>query len=468
MPPPLWVKDAVFYQIFPDRFRNGDLTNDPPVVLPWNKCAVPRGFHGGDLAGITQGLDYLVELGVNALYLNPIFLSPSNHRYNTVDYYTIDPKLGKLDDFHHMLDEAHRRNMRVILDGVFNHCGRGFFAFSDVLENGADSPYTDWFTIKRFPVDAYGPGDAKDYLGWWNFKSLPKLNTANPRVRTYIMRIARYWIEQGADGWRLDVPNEIDDDDFWAEFRHVVKSANPEAYLVGEIWDAQPRWVGEGHFDGLMNYPLRTAVLGLLNEQISPTRYAVAIDQLLHTYAWENTLAMLVLLGSHDVERVLTMLGGDIQKAKLAAFIQFAYPGAPSIYYGDEIGLSGGKDPACRGGFPWDQRYWNQDLQGWYRKLTTLRREHAALRSGDYRTLLADDAASVYAFSRRDSQETLVGVINCAKDTRSATLPFPSIEWANIPAVKDLISGQVISLQQGSGIALSLPPNSALLLAHPA
>jgi glycosidase len=221
---PDWCKDAIFYQIFPDRFWNGDRDNDPPNVRPWGSIPTTWGFQGGDLRGIIQKFDYLLDLGVNAIYLNPIFQSTSTHRYNTTNYYKIDPKLGSLDDFHQLIALAHRNQVRIILDGVFNHCGRGFFAFNDILENQENSAYRDWFHIKHFPVNAYSPGDATDYLGWWGMKSLPKFNTKNPSVRKFIMDIARYWIEQGADGWRLDVPSEINDDSFWEEFRHVVKS----------------------------------------------------------------------------------------------------------------------------------------------------------------------------------------------------------------------------------------------------
>ena len=199
--------------------------------------------------------------------MNPVFAATSNHRYNTGDYYQIDPKLGTLADFRALIDAAHRNNIRIILDGVFNHCGRGFFAFVDVLENEANSAYKDWFSINHFPLDAYGNGDPPNYAAWWNHRSLPKLNTGNPAVRKYIFDVARYWIEQGADGWRLDVPNEIDDDAFWEEFRHVVKSANRDAYLVGEIWKVNPRWANDTHFDGLMNYPVRDALIPLLQGQ---------------------------------------------------------------------------------------------------------------------------------------------------------------------------------------------------------
>ncbi|HEB65204.1 MAG TPA: alpha-amylase, partial [Chloroflexi bacterium] len=236
MAAPAWIQDAVFYQIFPDRFANGEPANDPPNVEPWGAPPTLWGFQGGDLRGVMQRFEYLLDLGVTALYFNPIFLSSSNHRYNTYDYFRIDPKLGTLEDFHALLNLAHRHGVRVLLDGVFNHCGRGFFAFADVLENGEHSPYRGWFHIHRFPVDAFSPGKAQDYEAWWGFKSLPKFNTATQAVREYIFSVARYWLEQGIDGWRLDVPNGIDDDAFWAEFRRIVKRVNPRAALIGEIW----------------------------------------------------------------------------------------------------------------------------------------------------------------------------------------------------------------------------------------
>lgn len=449
---PDWVHDAVFYQIFPDRFRNGETSNDPPVVLPWNACATPKGFHGGDLAGVTQGLDYLLDLGINAIYLNPIFLAASNHRYDTMDYYRIDPKLGTLDDFATLIREAHRRNIRVILDGVFNHCGRGFFAFADVLENGAHSPYKDWFHIKHFPVDAYSSRELRDYEGWWNHKSLPKFNTSYPRARQYLLDVGRYWIEQGADGWRLDVPNEIDDDAFWAEFRHAVRSANPEAYLVGEIWDALPRWVGDGHFDGLMNYPFRTATLGLLGAHWTPERYMAFLAELVRTYPLEHSLGMYTLLGSHDVERVKTMLGGSRDKVKLASLLQFGHLGAPAIYYGDEIGLEGGKDPGCRGGFPWDERYWDHDLRAWFRKLAQARKGSGALTRGDFHAVYASDSQGVVAFERRHADETVIVTANASDSQRAVILPA----GGGASAAQNLLTGEHVPLEQGQ-IQITLP-----------
>jgi glycosidase len=379
---PSWVYDSIFYQIFPDRFANGDLSNDPPNKQPWGTPPDTFHFQGGDLAGITQKLDYLLDLGVNAIYLNPIFLSPSTHRYNTVDYYKIDPKLGTMADFKTFAATAHAKGFRIILDGVFNHCGRGFFAFNDILENDADSPYLNWFHIHRFPLQAYGAGKSTNYTAWWGYKSLPKFNTDHPPVRKYILDVAKYWIDQGVDGWRLDVPNEIDDDTFWAEFRRVVKSANPEAYLVGEIWDLDPRWVGENHFDGLMNYPVRNAILALLNGENPKTSFSSKMIKILQTYPYENILAMYSLLGSHDVERVYSLLGSSTEKTKLAHTLLFGLPGIPAIYYGDEVGLEGGRDPDCRRAFPWDEKKWQRTLQQHIRQLIQIRKAYPALRYG--------------------------------------------------------------------------------------
>lgn len=453
---PKWVRDVVFYQIFPDRFMNGDLDNDPPVVLRWDKAATLKGFHGGDLAGIAQRLDYLQDLGVNALYLNPIFQSPSNHRYNTLDYYKIDPKLGDMRDFSNLIKEVHSRGMRIILDGVFNHTARGFFAFDDILENGPDSPYLYWYSVKQFPLDAYSAGDAKNYLAWWNFKSLPKLNTANPQVRKYIMDVARYWIDQGIDGWRLDVPNEIDDDSFWDEFRHVVRRANPDAYLVGEIWDTQPRWVNDTHFDGLMHYPIRAGLLNLLNGVWDVAQFGKAIQEQLDAYPWENQMAMYVLLGSHDTERILTALHGNEQKVRLAALFQFAYPGAPAIYYGDEIGLQGGKDPACRGGFPWDRGFWNTELRGWYQKLAVTRRATSALRSGSYQVIKPLDEQPVYAFARILEKESVLVLMNAGDKPVSARVNAAEAGWSSVATLRSLLDNTNVDVKDGV-LEINLP-----------
>lgn len=454
---PYWVQDSIFYQIFPDRFCNGDPLNDPPNVQPWGSPPTVTGFQGGDLRGVTQKLDYLLDLGVNAIYLNPIFLATSNHRYNTTDYFRIDPKLGDQRDLLTLLDAAHRNNLRVILDGVFNHCGRGFFAFNDILENQEKSPYSGWFHINQYPVDAYSPGQATDYIAWWKFKSLPKFNTNSPSVRRYLLEVARHWVQLGIDGWRLDVPNEIDDDTFWAEFRYVVKSTNPEAYLVGEIWEDLPRWVGEGHFDGLMNYPFRTAVIGYLSKTLTASQFSEKIERLLQIYPRENVYAMYVPLGSHDTERIATMLDGDTAKIMMAFSLLFSYPGAPAVYYGDEVGLPGEKDPDCRRAFPWEPSSWREGLRSHVQKLAAYRRRYPCLRRGNFQRIFLDDSRGICAFMRSLGEEKIVAVYNASATRRTLHLPVMKIDWPDGRIIRDLLSsGEYIVA--GDVVNISLEP----------
>ncbi|UCH59502.1 MAG: glycoside hydrolase family 13 protein [Anaerolineales bacterium] len=455
---PYWVQDAVFYQIFPDRFANGDPKNDPPNVQAWGSPPTTSNFMGGDLRGIINHFDYLLDLGINCIYLNPIFHSPSNHRYNTSDYYKIDPKLGDMRDFKALLENAHQNNIRVILDGVFNHCGRGFFAFVDVLENQQDSAYKDWYHIKQFPVEAYTPGEATDYLAWWKIKSLPKFNTDNQQVRKYILDVARYWIAQGADGWRLDVPNEIDDDGFWGEFRQAVKEVNPDAYLVGEIWDQEPRWVGDDHFDGLMNYPVRKALLDVLTSSSADmSQFASNIESNLRVYKRENTFAMFVPMGSHDTERLLTILEGDIGKAKLAFLFQFAFPGAPAIYYGDEIGMMGGKDPGCRGSFPWDRNQWDTELHAWLKQLIVMRKRLPVLRRGNYQQILVDNRRRFFAFARTLGDSAVLVLLNLGATRRHVRIKVDSLGWEDGRILHSLLEQEEL-IVSGDSATVTIPP----------
>lgn len=460
---PSWVSDSIFYQIFPDRFANGDRGNDPPNVQPWGEKPTLQGFQGGDLQGIIDKLDYLVDLGVTALYLNPIFLSPSNHRYNTTNYYRIDPKLGTMDDFKRLLAAVHERGMRLILDGVFNHCGRGFFAFVDVLENGEHSPYQDWFHIHDFPLQAFSPGDAERYTAWWKFKSLPKFNTDNPEVRRFLFDVARYWIEQGADGWRLDVPNEIDDDSFWDEFRRQVKGVNPDAYLVGEIWEPDPRWVGEGHFDGLMNYPVRSALLELLQGG-SPRSFSDRVSELLTLYPEVHNRAHYVPLGSHDTPRIMTLADGEARKVCFAMSFVFCYLGAPAVYYGDEIGLEGGEDPDCRRAFPWQPEHWDHGMRDHVRHLAWRRRENPILTQGSFHAHFASDAARVLSFRRQHNGLSGLLVMNASGEAWQGTIPVgDELGWGTELALVDVLGGPGGSVRDGS-LALGLDGYAAAFL----
>jgi cyclomaltodextrinase / maltogenic alpha-amylase / neopullulanase len=460
---PYWVEDAVFYKIFPDRFANGDPEHIMESTLPWDAAPTLYGFQGGDLRGVIRKLDYLLDLGINAIYFNPIFQATSTHRYNTSDYFKIDSKLGDLRDFQALLSVAHQNGVRVILDGVFNHCGRGFFAFNDLLENQEHSPYKDWFHVNRFPVRAYSPGEAEDFQAWWGYKNLPKLNTANPAVRKYILNVARYWIDLGIDGWRLDVPNEINDDDFWADYRQVVKISNPDAYLLGEIWDGDPHWAGERKFDGLMQYPVREGIIKWLTGQETTLQFAERVEKLLTQYPRENVYAMYLLLGSHDTERILTLLNNDVAKVKLAFLFQFAYPGAPAVYYGDEIGMEGGKDPGCRRTFYWDPTCWKQDLRHWVKQLIQLRKSHPALRRGEYKRIWMDAARSCYAFGRTLGESKVMVVMNASSTRRQVRIPVSGLDWQDGKIVHNLLdSGEYIV--SGEFLPVSLPAWSGLML----
>ena len=460
---PYWVQDAIFYQIFPDRFFRveGEPTHDH--FQTWGDPPTTRGFQGGNLRGIIAKFDYLLDLGINALYLNPIFSSAANHRYHTNDYYLIDRTLGTMSDFKALLDVAHSNGVRVVLDGVFNHTGRGFFAFEDVLDNNSESRYKEWYIIHKFPLDAFGAGKSTTYEAWWGLKDLPKLNTKNLDVRKYLIEVSRYWIEQGIDGWRLDVPNEIDDDAFWAEWRSVVKAANPDAYTVGEIWDGDPRWVGDTHFDGLMHYTLRGAILSLLEGELKLEDFVDKMEGFLTEYERENVYAMYLAMGSHDTRRLITKMEGDLNKVRLAFLLQFANPGAPAIYYGDEVGLPGEKDPDNRRAFPWNESEWNHELRTYVQKLIVGRKRHVSLRRGDLNRVYLSESNGWYAFSRVLGEDKAVVVINPGDETKVVDLPLTKLNLQDGALLEDLITGGRYRLADQT-IQVTLGPWSGAIL----
>jgi cyclomaltodextrinase / maltogenic alpha-amylase / neopullulanase len=425
---PDWVKHAVFYQIFPDRFAKSDRVPKPSGIEPWDTPPTVYGYKGGDLYGVVEHLDHIVELGATALYLNPVFASGSNHRYHTHDYHKVDPMLGGDEALRALLDDAHARGLKVVLDGVFNHASRGFLPFHDLLENGVASPYRDWFHIDGFPLGAYGEGDGiSRYRAWWGIPALPKLNTDNPLVREYLLDVAERWLRFGIDGWRLDVPNEIDDDDFWRTFRSRCRAVNPEAYIVGEIWDDATRWLQGDQFDAVMNYPVTRAILGFAAREIdddqvatcgyeriphlSAERFARALVDETTRYPQHIVQAQLNLLGSHDTPRLARVVRHDAAAVSLAALLQFTLPGAPCVYYGDEIGLAGANDPFCREPMPWDGRAtWDHERLRWFRDLIALRHAHPALRTGTFEIAYAHHG--VVGFRRRLEDDDVLVVVN--------------------------------------------------------
>jgi cyclomaltodextrinase / maltogenic alpha-amylase / neopullulanase len=425
---PAWVRDAVFYQIFPDRFCNGDPSNDPPNTEPWDAPPALRNFMGGDLKGILDKLDYLGDLGVTALYLTPIFKSTSNHKYDTVDYFTVDEHFGDTALLQTLVETCHARGIRVILDAVFNHCSNLHPFFLDVKERGCESRYWDWFFIKKWPIpDRFARHkDALDwYECWWGFHTLPKLNYANPEVEEYFLNVARFWLhEVHTDGWRLDVPNEVIQT-FWPKFRRVVKETNPEAYIVGEIWDDATPWLMGEQFDAVMNYRFQKALLGYFaDETLDTTTLDHTLRQIMLDYPEQTTAVMLNLLGSHDTARPMTIAKANVESVKLMAAMQFTFEGAPCIYYGDEIGMEGAKDPDCRRCYPWDKtELQNRELFAYYQKLIAIRKANPALRAGTFHAFVADNERELYVFERRANGNHCIVALNRSTSDHTVELP---------------------------------------------
>ncbi len=496
MDTPAWVTDAIFYQIFPDRFAKSERVPKQGLNLePWETAPTVHGIKGGDLLGVVEHLDYLQDLGVNALYFTPVFASASNHRYHTYDYYTVDPILGGNEALRELLDAAHARGMRVVLDGVFNHASRGFWQFHHTLENGAASPYVDWFHFDpdhlsgkkhwgAYPspyeqrlIQEEGSLKAIGYEGWWNLPALPKFNTNTPSVREFLFRVAEHWVKFGIDGWRIDVPGEINDDSFWQEFRRRVKAINPEAYIVGEIWYDASRWLQGDQFDASMNYLVTGACLsflpglhldlnatletggfrGMVNP-IDAKEFADRIDGILGMYDADVTRVELNLLDSHDTPRFITCARGDLDSLKLALTFLLAYPGAPCIFYGDEIGLAGRHDPECRQPFPWDPSKWNQALLSFVKSLIAVRKNHDVLRHGSYERLYAADG--VYAFKRTSDPESIMVVLNASDKPQTISLEASQIGGNE----KSVLHGSATFPAGARGSQITVPARQAAII----
>lgn len=469
---PAWVRDAVFYQIFPDRFARSERVRKAGNLQEWGAPPTGHGYQGGDLLGVAEHLDYLADLGINAIYFNPIFQSGSNHRYHTHDYYQVDPMLGGNAALRELIDGAHARNIRVVLDGVFNHASRGFFQFHDILENGAESAYIDWFTVHEWPLHPYGSKHA-NYAAWWNNPALPKFNTNTLAVRDFIFDVAKHWVEFGIDGWRLDVPTEIDDDEFWREFRRVVKTANPEAYIVGEIWGDAQRWLMGDQYDAVMNYGISRAALGLFGKETLDREYrpggfklvplgarafAHEVERLMGLYPWEVVQAQFNLLDSHDTARFIHQAKGDWQTLRQSLLFLMTIPGAPCLYYGTEVGMTGGPDPDCRRAFPWhDRASWNLDLLEFTKRAIKLRRDHPALRRGKYAAVYAHE--DILAFARRAEEENALVLFNAGPEPRAVTLDVDEV----LPdgTLTDVWAGVQARVSKGTVRHLELPPRSA-------
>ena len=498
---PTWFGRGVTYQIFPDRFFRTEIPDptgmvgdrvvhedwaETPEYLPDEHGQVlNRDFFGGNLAGIVEKLDYLQSLSVTTLYLNPIFESASNHRYNTADYLAIDPMLGTEGDFQFLCREAHRRGMRIILDGVFNHNGsnsRYFNAEGFYPELGAaqsqDSPYYKWYHFSHWP---------DRYDAWWGIDTLPAVEENEPSYREFMIRgrdsVVRRWLRAGADGWRLDVADELPDD-FIEEIRDAMEAEKPGSILLGEVWEdgsnkiaysKRRRYLLGGETHGLMNYPFRTAALAWLTGG-DAGEFQEAMERIREHYPPAAFYSAMNFLGTHDTARILTLLGAErtpeskteraayrlrpeerkrgVERLMLGALLLYVFPGSPTVYYGDEAGMEGFEDPLNRHTYPWGGE--DQKVLGWYRLLGRLRAEHSCLQDGGIRYLAAEGGLLI--LERRDDKERLVCVMNAGEDAREAELI-----WENGSMARDILTGQQFFAPRGA-VRLRLPGRSGMVL----
>ena len=560
---PEWAADAVIYQIFPDRFRNGRANNDagtgdvryddPALALPWNTLPEgycrnyadaasncpwrydttppsdsptkeqPRGrdYMGGDLKGVDQQLDYLATLGVNTLYFNPVFDSGSNHGYDTQDYYQIDPYFGTQQDWDNLVRHADELGIRIILDGVFNHVSSdsplfdryGHYPQVGACESEA-SPYRDWFT---FTPDPEGPcagpdgPNSMDYEGWFGFDSIPVLTKTDAEVQEYFLTssdsVTRHWLEAGASGWRLDVSGDASfPDGYWESFRDVVDATDSDALTISETWQKDStllRMLRGDRLDTTMNYRLRDAVLGLLSPQafdskgfadsgriITPTEFVNRIASIREDYPDAAYYSLMNLLDSHDTERLLwtltpgtattadkvldaANLAAGKKRQRIAALLQFTMPGAPTVFYGDEVGMTGADDPDDRRTYPWAGKGTKVDtrdlgLLAHYTSLGAARADNPALTRGDLRVLLADDDAGTLAYGRATQAQAAVVAVNRSAQTRTLAIPVAGylpdgIQLAAVAAANTPVSGS--TTVSGGAVQLTLPPLSGVTLA---
>ena len=485
---PAWAADAVFYQVFPDRFARSGRVPAPGPFEPWDAPPTHAGFKGGDLYGLAERLDDLADLGISGLYLNPVFSAASNHRYNASDYLAVDPLLGGDAALRELLDAAHARGIRVLLDGVFNHSGRGFFPFQHVIEAGASSPYRDWFYLDpdvldgRRGIDPYPSGDPEGhhlragYRSWWTFPSLPKLRVEHRPAREYLMAVAEHWIRFGIDGWRLDVPADIEDPTFWPEFRRRVRAIRPDAYLVGEIWSEGPEWLTGDRFDALMNYPLAMAILGFASDgqvdqaaidgQADYHRFLHPLDgpafgeRLGHLFALHDPATTAVqynLIGSHDAPRPRTVLAGDVAALRLATLLQLTLPGTAAIYYGDELAMEGGPDPDCRRAYPVAPDAAALAMRSFVRAAIHARRDRRALRRGTVAVAAASGQA--IALAREADGERALVAVNSGREPARLDVDPGLIAGLSPVELPEVAGGRVVE-----GRTIELPAQGALVL----
>ncbi|HFM9288981.1 TPA: glycoside hydrolase family 13 protein, partial [Enterococcus faecium] len=422
---PEWVKETVWYQIFPERFANGDKANDPEHTLPWGSKDPDReDFFGGDLQGVMDHLDYLTDLGINGIYFCPIFKATSNHKYDTIDYYEVDPAFGDKKLLKNLIDEAHKRGIRIMFDAVFNHMGVHSPQWQDVLKNGEKSIYKDWFHIRFFPVDSYQMTDLPEtaenipYDTFAFTPFMPKLNTANPEVQKYLLDIATYWIKEfDIDGWRLDVANEVDHH-FWKKFREAVTEIKPDIYILGEIWHSSQAWLQGDEFHAVMNYAFTDSIKDYFaKKKITASQMVSGMNHQQMLYRDQVNEGTFNLLDSHDTARILTLCQGNKELMKSVMAFMFLQKGSPCIYYGTEIGMTGEDDPDCRKCMIWEKEEQDLELFGFIKELVSLRKQLSKIISeGSTQWLIVNDREDKLYFTRKLEGQIIYVYFNQSKE----------------------------------------------------
>lgn len=412
---PQWAANKVVYQIFPSRFA----ATQPVDKKLWYKAPItPMDDLHGNLRGIIEHLDYIKDLGIDVVYLTPIFKSNSCHKYDTIDYYQVDPSFGTTEDLKELVQKSHERGMKVVLDAVYNHSGREFFAFQDILEKGEKSKYLDWYFIDELPPKGEW-GEIPNFKCFGYYGGMPKLNLKNPEVEKYITDVACYWIKEcDIDGWRLDVGDEISHF-FWKNFRKAIKAVKKDMLIIGEIWHYAGDFLEGDEWDTVMNYPFYLNLIDLLaDEKINVSQFVQNLGYLKGRLNKKCYPLMWNLIDSHDTARFLHLCNDNKKKQHLAAAFQLLLPGMPMVYYGDEYAMPGANDPDCRRGMYWDEEYQDKEMYNWYKKLMQIRKTHACIVEGEMIETITNDDEDTIVMIRKNGEETIVMLFNCGNSAK--------------------------------------------------
>ena len=412
---PDWAANKVVYQIFPSRFA----ASQPVDKKLWYKAPItPMDDLHGDFRGIIDHLDHIQDLGIDVIYMTPSFKSNSCHKYDTIDYYEIDPSFGTKEELKELVQKAHDRGMKVVMDAVFNHTGKEFFAFQDILEKGEKSKYLDWYYIDELPLKGKW-GEIPNFLCFGYYGGMPKLNLKNPEVEKYITDVACYWIREcDIDGWRLDVGDEISHF-FWKRFRRAIKAVKKDMLIIGEIWHYAGDFLEGDEWDTVMNYPFYLNLIDLLaDEKINVSQFVQNLGYLKGRLHKKCYPLMWNLIDSHDTPRFLHLCKDNKKKQHLAAAFQLLLPGMPMIYYGDEYAMPGANDPDCRRGMYWDEEYQDKEMFEWYKRLLQVRKAHTCIVEGELAEAITRDEDETIVLTRKNGEETIALIFNCSNQTK--------------------------------------------------